>query len=42
MDSAHGAGAGAATLDGKMIDMAHVRQARRIIAQAEQIAARHG
>ncbi len=35
-------GKGAVTLDGKMIDLAHARQARRIIAQAEGIAARKG
>jgi malyl-CoA/(S)-citramalyl-CoA lyase len=33
-------GKGAVTLDGKMIDMAHARQAKRIITQAEQIEAR--
>lgn len=35
-------GKGAVTLDGKMIDLAHARQARRIIAQADGIAARRG
>ena len=33
-------GKGAVTLDGKMIDIAHERQAKRILAQAERIAAR--
>lgn len=40
MESAEAEGKGAVTLDGKMIDRANIRQARRIIMQAEQIAAR--
>jgi malyl-CoA/(S)-citramalyl-CoA lyase len=40
MKSAEAEGMGAVTLDGKMIDRANIRQARRIIMQAEQIAAR--
>ena len=39
LEQAEGEGKGAATLDGKMIDLAHARQARRILMQAEQIAA---
>jgi malyl-CoA/(S)-citramalyl-CoA lyase len=34
MEQAHGTGAGAIGLGGQMVDMAHVRQARRILAQA--------
>ena len=34
MEAAHRAGSGAITLDGQMIDMAHVRQAERIVALA--------
>lgn len=42
MEQAHTKGAGAISMDGQMIDMAHVRQARRIKAQAERIEARAG
>ena len=42
MEKAHAEGAGAVKLDGQMIDMAHVRQARRIKAQADVIAGRTG
>ncbi|MCZ6843668.1 MAG: CoA ester lyase [SAR324 cluster bacterium] len=35
-------GKGAVILDGNMIDLAHARQARRILAQAERISARKG
>ena len=42
MERAHAEGAGAIKLRGQMVDMAHVRQARRIKAQAERIAARAG
>ncbi len=34
MEQAHRDGSGAITLDGQMIDMAHVRQAERIVADA--------
>lgn len=40
LESAEAQGKGALTLDGKMIDRAHIRQARRLLMQAEQIAAR--
>ncbi len=42
LEQARGEGKGAVTLDGKMIDLAHARQARRILAQAERISARQG
>jgi malyl-CoA/(S)-citramalyl-CoA lyase len=35
MDQAHGTGAGAIQIEGQMIDMAHVRQAERIVAKAK-------
>lgn len=41
LERAGAEGKGAATLDGNMIDMANARQARRILAQAERIAAMH-
>lgn len=37
MGAAHGAGTGAIQLQGQMIDMAHVRQAERIVARAERM-----
>jgi malyl-CoA/(S)-citramalyl-CoA lyase len=40
MEQAHAKGAGAIRLNGQMIDMAQIRQAERIRAQADQIAAR--
>ena len=40
MAKAHAEGAGAIKREGQMVDMAHVRQARRIKVHAEQIAAR--
>lgn len=42
MEGAHADGRGAIAVEGRMIDMAHVRQARRIVAQAGRIADRHG
>jgi malyl-CoA/(S)-citramalyl-CoA lyase len=36
MGAAHGAGAGAIQIGGQMIDMAHVRQAERIVAKVER------
>lgn len=41
LEQASAAGRGAVTLDGNMIDMAHARQARRILAQAARIATMH-
>jgi len=40
LDAAAREGRGAATLDGRMIDVASIRQARALIARAEKIAAR--
>ena len=40
LDEAAKAGAGAAQLDGKMIDIASEKMARNLIAQADQIAAK--
>jgi malyl-CoA/(S)-citramalyl-CoA lyase len=40
MDEAAGQGRGAATLDGRMIDVASIRQARGLVAKAERIAGR--
>jgi malyl-CoA/(S)-citramalyl-CoA lyase len=37
MGEAHGAGAGAIQIKGQMIDMAHVRQAERVMAKAERM-----
>jgi len=37
MDQAHGTGTGAVSVRGQMIDMAHVRQAQRVLTKARQI-----
>jgi len=42
MAQARAGGKGAATLDGRLIDIASIRQAEALVAKADQIAARCG